>query len=75
MTVIRCLVRKEKRGGHHQKKLADAYGRVLEIVTKQSIGNVKEFVEHWSPEMVLAEKDGLGSDQRGERNSDLEDRD
>lgn len=63
-TVVLCLVEREKRGGQRQKEYADTFGRMLETATKQVIGNIGEFVKHWSWDEVTVEEDGQSSEER-----------
>lgn len=44
----RCLLEKEKRGGHCPKWYGEKYGRSVETAIKQLIGNVRESLKPWS---------------------------
>lgn len=46
MAVVCYLVNTGVRGGNHQEESVDKYGRRVETVTKQLIGNVREFMKH-----------------------------
>lgn len=39
--VIRCLVKKETRGGHQQKENNDRYVKMMETAAKHSTGRIK----------------------------------
>lgn len=45
MTVVCCLVEKEDRAGHRQKEYNETYGRIVENMTKQLIGNGRKLVQ------------------------------
>lgn len=55
VTVIRCSVEKEKCVEHSQKEYSDTYGTLVETAAQQLIGNVTEFVKHWSSEELPEE--------------------
>lgn len=46
-TLVRCLEKKEMRGGHRQKEYADTDERMVEAGTMRLIKNIKEFEKHW----------------------------
>lgn len=62
--VICCLVGKKDVAGHCLKQYLDTFGRMVEIVRKQLIGNVDGFVKHRSLEEGTVEENGRGNSER-----------
>lgn len=40
-TVMSCLVERRKREGHRLNEYTNTYGRMLEVATREMIGNVR----------------------------------
>lgn len=64
--MIRCRLEVEKRGGHLEKEYADMYGKMMEVATRQIIGNIEEFVKHWAWDEVSVERVEQGSGRKRE---------
>lgn len=60
-TVVHCIVKNEKHGGHCQKVYTDIYGIIVRTATMQLIGNIRKFVKHRPWESFTVEKDEPGS--------------
>lgn len=48
VTVVCCLLQREKRGGHRQKTYGETYARIVETTKRLLIRNVRGFVKHCS---------------------------
>lgn len=59
-------MRKQKRGGHHQKECAATYGRMGMTTKKKFSRSVREFVKHLPWVNVTVEEEGMDSGE-GER--------
>lgn len=65
-TVIHFLFQEWNCEVHCQKRYADAYRKMMDSATKQSWGNLNEFLKHWSCKEVTVREDRLGSEEQRE---------
>jgi len=50
MTVLKCMVAEETRGGHRQREYIDTFKELLPIAMGQLSGELYDWVEAWEPE-------------------------
>lgn len=43
----------EARGGHHQERYADIFGRKIELAVEQIVGQIRVIVYWWEPEELM----------------------
>lgn len=47
-TEVGSFVKREKYGGHLQKRYEDTYGGMIHLGLRQIIGNILQFIEQWA---------------------------